>query len=287
MVPAVKDSPDTPPIAAIGRVSALLDAFDGGNRLTLAQIARRTGLPRSSTHRMLDQLVRLQWLLRTGHEYELGTKLIELGHRAVHQNRVYRAAAPYLWDLHRATGMVVHLAILDGADVVYLEKVGGRMGLSIPTQIGSRQPAHCTGVGKAILAYSPLARLERLEEAELTRKTNYSITDAAELRVALSEIRTRGVAFDREECTPGFGCVAAPVGPVDEPVAAVSVCGPVDRLPFDNRLAAPVRITALQIWRNLDDAALGRSGSRQRSRKRTTGPNAADHLLPACHKPTL
>ncbi|ORA28207.1 IclR family transcriptional regulator [Mycobacterium aquaticum] len=285
MVPAVKDSPDTPPIAAIGRVSVLLDAFDGGTRLTLAQIARRTGLPRSSTHRMLDQLVRQRWLCRTGHEYELGTKLIELGHRAVHQNRVYRAAAPFLWDLHRATGMVVHLAILDGADVVYLERVAGRMGLSIPTQVGARQPAHCTGVGKAILAYSPLGQLEQLEEAELTRKTNYSITDTAELRVALSEIRTRGVAFDREECAPGFGCVAAPVGPVDEPVAAVSVCGPVDRLPFDNRLAAPVRITALQIWRNLDDAAVGGSGPRRRARQHTVGTNGADHLLPTCRKP--
>jgi DNA-binding IclR family transcriptional regulator len=285
MVPAVRDSPDTPPIAAIGRVSALLDAFDGGNRLTLAQIARRTGLPRSSTHRMLDQLVRLQWLRRTGHEYELGTKLIELGHRAVYQNRVYRAAAPFLWDLHRATGMVVHLAILDGADVVYLEKVAGRMGLSIPTQVGSRQPAHCTGVGKAILAYSPVDQLAGLEDVELTRKTNYSITDSAELRIALSEIRTRGVAFDREECAPGFGCVAAPVGPIDEPVAAVSVCGPVDRLPFDNRLAAPVRITALQIWRNLDDSVLGRPAPRQRPRQRTVAPNAADHLMPSCHKP--
>jgi DNA-binding IclR family transcriptional regulator len=286
MVPPVRDSPDTPPIAAMGRVSALLDAFDGGNRLTLAQIARRTGLPRSSTHRMLDQLVRLQWLRRTGHEYELGTKLIELGHRAVYQNRVYRAAAPFLWDLHRATGMVVHLAILDGADVVYLEKVAGRMGLSIPTQVGSRQPAHCTGVGKAILAYSPVDQLAGLEDVELIRKTNYSITDSAELRVALSEIRTRGVAFDREECAPGFGCVAAPVGPIDEPVAAVSVCGPVDRLPFDNRLAAPVRITALQIWRNLDDSVLGRPAPRQRPRQRTAAPNAVDHLMPTCHKPT-
>lgn len=285
MVPPVRDSPDTPPIAAIGRVSALLDAFDGGNRLTLAQIARRTGLPRSSTHRMLDQLVRLQWLRRTGHEYELGTKLIELGHRAVYQNRVYRAAAPFLWDLHRATGMVVHLAILDGADVVYLEKVAGRMGLSIPTQVGSRQPAHCTGVGKAILAYSPVDQLAGLDDVELIRKTNHSITDSAELRVVLSEIRTRGVAFDREECAPGFGCVAAPVGPIDEPVAAVSVCGPVDRLPFDNRLAAPVRITALQIWRNLDDSVLGRPAPRQRARQRTVTPNAVDHLTPSCHKP--
>lgn len=285
MAPAVRDSPDTPPIAAIGRVSALLDAFDGGHRLTLAQIARRTGLPRSSTHRMLDQLVRLQWLRRTGHEYELGTKLIELGHRAVHQNRVYQAAAPFLWDLHRATGMVVHLAILDGTDVVYLDKVAGRMGLSIPTQVGSRQPAHCTGVGKAMLAYSPLDQLEGLDDADLIRKTNYSITDSADLRVALSEIRTRGVAFDREECAPGFGCVAAPVGPIDEPVAAVSVCGPVDRLPFDNRLAAAVRVAALQIWRNLDDAVPGHSSARQRPRQRTVGSNAADHLTPTCHKP--
>lgn len=238
------------PIAMIGRMSLLLDAFDGSDRLTLAQIARRTGLPRSSTHRLLDQLVALHWLHRDGRGYELGTRLIELGHRAKHQNRVHQAAMPFLWDLHRATGFVVHLAILDGNDVVYLEKVGDRLAASIPTRVGSRQPAHCTAVGKAILATSPHDPHCDDDGAELCRKTNYSITSPVALRATLAEIRERGIAVDRGECIPRIGCLAAPIGPADETIAAVSVCGPLDRMQFDHRLAAPVRLTALQIWRN-------------------------------------
>ena len=103
---------------------------------------------------MLERLVQLRWLRRSGRDYELGMRLVELGSLAVHQDRLHRAAIPLLHELHRATGLVVHLAVLDGPDVVYLEKIGDRMIAAIPTRVGGRQPAHCTAVGKAILAYS-------------------------------------------------------------------------------------------------------------------------------------
>ena len=108
------DSEPETPSAVIDRVSLVLDAFDGPGRLTLAQIVRRTGLPRSSAHRMLERLVQLRWLRRNGRDYELGMRLVELGSLAVHQDRLHRAAIPLLHDLHRATGLVVHLAVLDG-----------------------------------------------------------------------------------------------------------------------------------------------------------------------------
>lgn len=128
------------PSAVIDRVSLLLDAFDGPGRLTLAQLVRRTGLPRSSVHRMLERLVQLRWLRRDGRDYELGTRLVELGSLAVHQDRLHAAALPMLYELHRATGLVVHLSILDGADVVYLEKIGAGIGVAVATRIGGRQP---------------------------------------------------------------------------------------------------------------------------------------------------
>src|SRR5258705_10066 len=102
------------PSAVIDRISLVLDAFDGPGRLTLAQIVRRTGLPRSSAHRMLERLVQLRWLRRSGRDYELGMRLVELGSLAVHQDRRGRAASPLLGQLHRATGLVVHLAALYG-----------------------------------------------------------------------------------------------------------------------------------------------------------------------------
>lgn len=241
----------TTPSAVIDRVSLVLDAFDGPGRLTLAQIVRRTGLPRSSAHRMLERLVQLRWLRRDGRDYELGMRLVELGSLAVHQDRLHRAAVPLLHDLQRATGLVVHLAVLDGADVVYLEKIGDRMTAAIPSRVGGRQPAHCTAVGKAMLAYS-----DSINAVDLaSRKTRYSIGSPAQLNAELTKTRARGVAIDREESLTGFGCVAAPIGDPGKAVAAVSVCGPMNGMMFDQRMAAPVRMTAMRIWHNIDDGA--------------------------------
>lgn len=137
---AVEKSSETPS-AVIDRISLVLDSFDGPGRLTLAQIVRRTGLPRSSAHRMLERLVALRWLRRDGRDYELGMRLVELGSLALHQDRIHRAAIPLLRDLHRATGLVVHLAVLDGSDVVYLEKIGEQMGQrSRPGSAGVSRP---------------------------------------------------------------------------------------------------------------------------------------------------
>ncbi len=241
------------PSAVIDRISLVLDAFEGPGRLTLAQIVRRTGLPRSSAHRMLERLVQLRWLRRSGRDYELGMRLVELGSLAVHQDRLVRAARPLLDDLHRATGLVVHLAVLDKSDVVYLEKVGDRMSSAIPTRVGGRQPAHCTAVGKAILAYCDEDAYRDAQVDLQARKTKYSISNSSQLTAELAKVRAHGVAFEREESLLGFGCVAAPIGNLGEAVAAVSVCGPMNRMMFDQRLAAPVRMTAMGIWRNVED----------------------------------
>ncbi|OFB37838.1 IclR family transcriptional regulator [Mycolicibacterium sp. (ex Dasyatis americana)] len=246
MTMAVEKAGETPS-AVIDRVSLVLDVFDGPGRLTLAEIVRRTGLPRSSAHRILERLVQLRWLRRDGRDYELGMRLVELGSLALHQDRIHRAAIPLLRDLHRATGLVVHLAVLDGPDVVYLEKIGGQMVAAIPTRIGGRQPAHCTAVGKAILADNPPA------DIDLTSgRTRFSIANERQLATELAKVRAHGVAFEREESLVGFGCVAAPIGPAGAAVAAVSVCGPMNRMAFDQRLAAPVRMTAMGIWRNAE-----------------------------------
>jgi DNA-binding IclR family transcriptional regulator len=243
----------TTPTAVIDRISLVLDAFEGPGRLTLAQIVRRTGLPRSSAHRMLERMVQLRWLRRSGRDYELGMRLVELGSLAVHQDRLVRAAGPLLGELHRATGLVVHLAVLDGPDVVYLEKIGDRMIDAIPTRVGGRQPAHCTAVGKAILAYCDPDAFQDAQVDLQIRKTRYSISCSAQLAVELAKVRAHGVAFEREESLLGFGCVAAPIGSPGEAVAAVSVCGPMSRMRFDQRLTAPVRMTAMAIWRNVED----------------------------------
>lgn len=265
---------DNTPNSVLDRVSLVLDAFDGPGRLTLAQVVRRTGLPRSSAHRMLDRLVQLRWLRRSGRDYELGMRLVELGSLAVHQDRLHKAALPFLHELHRATGHTVHLAILDGSDVVYLEKIASRAAVALPSRVGGRHPAHCSAVGKAILAFASDSTLnETISGLDLsTRRTRYSIADANALRLEISKVRGHGVAYDREEAVAGFGCVAAPIGNIGEAVAAVSVCGPIGRMQLDHRLAAPVRMTALGIWRNIDSGRV--QPTLQQSRPLMMGPAA-------------
>ncbi|TQK27290.1 IclR family transcriptional regulator [Arthrobacter sp. SLBN-53] len=269
--PAIKAAAETPS-AVIDRVSLVLDAFDGPGRLTLAQIVRRTGLPRSSAHRMLERLVQLRWLRRSGRDYELGMRLVELGSLAVHQDRLHKAAIPMLHELHAATGLVVHLAVLEGSDVVYMEKVGNRLTAAIPTRVGGRQPAHCAAVGKAILAFAGEPDLDVAAAAPLPRRTKYSISTAAQLRAELAKVHSHGVAFDREESVPGFGCVAAPIGDPGEAVAAVSVCGPMGQMKFDQHLVAPVRMAAMGIWRAVEGGPMRVAPTLQQMRPLRGGP---------------
>lgn len=235
------------PSAVLDRFTVVMDTFDGHARQSLAQIVRRTGLPRSSAHRMLERLVALRWLRRDGREYELGMRLVELGSLAIHQDRLHSSAAPFLHELHRMTGFVIHLGILQGGDVVYLDKVGEGLGKAVPTRVGGKQPAHCTAIGKVLLAHSEDAPTT---DAALERKTRFSIGSTTQLSRELQIVRDRGLAIEREEAVPRFGCIAVPIGDPGQAVGAVSICGPVDQLKFDNRLAAPLRMAALGMWRN-------------------------------------
>lgn len=215
------------PSAILDRISLVLDAFDGRESLGLAEVVLRTGLPRSSAHRMLDRLVQLRWLRREGRNYSLGIRLVELGSLAVHQDRVHAASGEHLHHLYRATGMVVHLAVLDGDDVVYLDKLGGRLAAHVPTRVGRRLPASQTALGKALLAF------DGGDSPEAVR------------------IREFGYAVERNSAIHGFGCIAAPIGLIGEATTAVSICGPLTEMTFDSRMISPVQLTAHAIWRSI------------------------------------
>ncbi|CAA0089369.1 Pectin degradation repressor protein KdgR [Mycolicibacterium vanbaalenii] len=238
---------DCPPAAGIDRVDLILNAFTGPGQLTLAQIARRTGVPRSSVHRMLERLVHLGWLSRSGHQYRLGLRLFELGTLAVQQDRLHAAALPYLRELRRLTGHTVHLAILDGDQVIYLEKMDGSFGVDIDTRTGGRRSAATTSVGKVLVANAVGAASGlgappdgRLPDAESARS-----------RREHAAIRLHGIAFDREETMPRMGCVGAPVGFKRDVVAAISISGPVERLAMDGKTINLVRLTGSQIYSKL------------------------------------
>ncbi len=235
------------PVSMIDRVAQILGAFSGPSSLTLTQVVAQTGVPRSSAHRILEHLVKIRWLCHDGAAYRLGLGVLELGGLAAHQNELRGVALPYLHELADATGMVVHLAVLDGPEIVYLDKIGGSFGMRVPSRIGGRQPAYCTAAGKALLAFADEQAGRDSLAAAPRGRTVRSITTDLRLQRELCRVRERGVAFDREEAVAGIGCVASPVGPPQHPNAAISVCGPATQVQFE-RLIGPVRIAASQIW---------------------------------------
>lgn len=220
------DRPGLPP-SMVERMTLILDAFESpSTRLTLEQVARATHLPRSTAHRILDQLVRLEWLSHSSFGYALGTRSLGLGGSAGGHLELREAAAGALHELQMRTGLVVHLAVLDGAEVRYLDKVGGRFASAVPSRVGGRAPAHCTALGKAMLAWLSAEEVEcQLLEA-MQRQTSRTIGDIATLHQELSRIRARhGLSFERGECFPEIACVAAAVRGPEGPVAAISLVG--------------------------------------------------------------
>lgn len=249
------------PNSVLGRTMTLLGAFrPGDTELTLAELCRRTGIPKGTAHRLLGELAEWQIVERTEHGVRLGMRLFELGQLAPLQRGLREAAAPYLADLFEATHETVHLAVLDGVEVVYVHKLSGRRGPAVPSRLGGRMPAHCTGVGKALLAFAPTDQLLAVVAAGLERRTPRTIVAPGLLDAELARIRERGVAVEHEESTVGIACVAAPVLTVDgRAVAAVSITGWAHRLDTA-RLAPAVRTAALGVSRAMG-GPLPRAGS--------------------------
>jgi DNA-binding IclR family transcriptional regulator len=243
----------TPPVnSVLGRTMALLTAFRSGEEeLTLAELARRAGIPKPTAHRLLAELATWNVVERTPGGHRLGMRLFELGQLAPLQRGLREAAAPFLADLFEATHETVHLAVPDGVDVVYVQKLPGRHGPRIDSRIGGRMPAYCTGVGKALLAFGPPERLAEVLAAGLVRRTPRTVIAPGLLRQELDRIRACGVAEEHEESTVGIACTAAPVLDASgRAVAAISITGWANRMDTA-RLAPAVRTATLGLSRVL------------------------------------
>ena len=238
---------DDTPTAMIDRVALLLGAFVGQGHLTLAELARRSNLPRSSAHRILQRLVELGWVERTDFRYALGLRMFELGAQFARQQRIHRAALPVMTELHRRTGMTVHLSTLIDAEILHLERVGLWPGHSPQWAVGARQPAVRTAAGRAMLAALPREQWPALQFGEPA--TCYSVHTRSQLDQDLDRIFDRGgVAVDAQGCALRVTVVAAPVGPHDDGNFALSLCAP----PAQVRAAtavADIRNAAAAVWR--------------------------------------
>jgi len=243
------------PASVTSRALDLLGAFDAEHRsLTLSAMARRAGMPLTTAHRLIGDLRRWGALARRpSGEYVIGRRLWDLGLLAPVQSGLRQAASPFLHDLYGATLATVHLAVRDGAEVLYVDRLAGHVSVPVVSEIGSRLPLHATGVGKVLLAYAP-DEVVGAVLGGLTRITPYTITQPARLLEQLRRVRAEGYATTGEEMSLGACSVAVPVrGPGaagEEVVAALGIVVP-DLRREKARLVAALQVAARGIGRTL------------------------------------
>ena len=232
-------------MGGLERAAAILGAFDATHReLTLAALVTRCGMPRSTTHRTADRMIRLGWLDKPKDRYRIGNRLFEISSLAPIRHELREAVLPFLQDLHHAARTTVQLGVLDGTQVLVVEKITGHRPMPMLSQPGGTIPTHCSALGRAILAYSDAETIDAVIDAGLVARTPRTITTAVALRRELTTIPHRGWAVDREEGNIGVSCVAAPIfGPLGDVVAAVSVTGPTSLVRAD-RIGPAVRLAA-------------------------------------------
>jgi DNA-binding IclR family transcriptional regulator len=233
---------------------AMLGAFDRDHRsMGVSDIARRSRLPKSTAFRLLAILSSWGLIERCGTKYEVGRRVTELASLAndSHRQRIRDVALPYLQDLYEITHETVHLAVLEGTDIVYVEKLYGHNRVKSPSYVGGRLNAGCTALGKALMAFSGEDTVKEVV-GQLRPRTRHTIVRPKVWVDELKTIRESRVAYDREEAQLGLTCVAAPiVGWSDHAIAAVSVSGPTARFQPSGKASA-VRRAAAAIARALD-----------------------------------
>lgn len=216
-------------LGVIARALLVLDSFGGrGTVYGISELARRCGLPKSTTFRMVNRLVESGYVRRHRDGFSLSHHMFKLSNKfdPDEHEAPTSVIAPHLGGLFLKTGFAVNFAILSDTDVIYLSQIQGPRVPRLPVGIGGSMPATATALGKAMLAFSTRADLRRAVERELPRLTRNTITNPRHLLDQLKTIREQGVAFDHQEAALGLVCVAAPVVVPGRTVTAVSVCGP-------------------------------------------------------------
>jgi IclR family KDG regulon transcriptional repressor len=219
----------------LDRVMQILDCFsDHEPELSFMDLVNRLELNRSTLYRLLEAMrnYRLVELDRSNAKYHLGIKLFELGSLSIKRFDINRYAGPFLEMLVKQTGETAHLCVLDGSDILYIAKVESTQALRIPSSVGRKNPAYCTGVGKAILAHLSEGELQAyLAQTDLKAFTRKTLVSPADLMKDLRVSRSRGYSVDNEEITENTRCIGAPIRDhTGQVIAAISIAGPSFRI---------------------------------------------------------
>ncbi|HZG73457.1 MAG TPA: IclR family transcriptional regulator [Chondromyces sp.] len=223
-------------IQSVERAADILELFLTSSSLELSvkEISQELGLSKSTIHGLIKTLEHKGYLQQDPRDlkYRLGMKLFELGNKVGNNLEIGKVARPIIEKLVEELKETVHMVILQRDEVIYIEKVEGPHALRIYSEVGKRAPIHCTGVGKAILAFQNEDEIERmLSKTNLEAFTEKTLTNKEEIKEQLKVIRERGYSIDDEEIELGLKCIAAPIfNHQGKVVASVSCAAPAMRL---------------------------------------------------------
>lgn len=255
--------PDQPNLngfsTSLQRGLAILAAFTPEKPLLgVSDLAEQLGMTRSTTHRYISTLESMRYLVqdRTSRKYRLGVRVLDLGLAVLNSMELRDVARPFMEQLCERSGHTVNMAVLDGQDIVYVERVRSRSGIDLHLFVGSRLPAYCTSMGKVLLAYLPKAQLDTvLDGTHFEQKGPRTITSREALMVNLQMVRQLGVAMNDEELARGLRSIAAPIfGQNGAVVAAVNMAVHATELSFQqvlNELGPMLIETTTQISAHL------------------------------------
>lgn len=222
-------------VQSVDRALQILTAYETeGHELSILQLSQKVHLPKSTVHRLLATLANRGFIEQnsaTGN-YRLGLKLHALGSRVVLTRNLTTEAGPIVRQLVERFGETVSISVLDGIETVIVEKMESEQAMRVTSQIGKRNPIHCSGSGKMLLALQSPEEIERiLALAPLDRYTDKTITDPGQLKANLAEIRRNGYAVDDEEIQLDQVCISAPIRDYrGAAFAAVTISGPATRI---------------------------------------------------------
>ncbi len=224
-------------LSSVATAMHLLKTFSEGEaELGVTTLAKRLGVAKSTVYRLASTLVAEGMLEqnRENEKYRLGIALFGLGALVRQRMNVSNEARPHIFALREATNETVRLAILDGADIMFVYDLESTQAIRMRANLGDRKPAFCSSEGRAMLAFQDEAAIERILGGELSPRTAKTETDPAQLRKALARVLKTGYSLEDEQCEAGMRSLAAPIRDADgRVVAAVGIAGPRQRLSDD------------------------------------------------------
>ncbi|MBL0405200.1 IclR family transcriptional regulator [Microvirga aerilata] len=200
-------------VASLEKGLLVIEAFDANrSKLTLSDVAKITGITRAAARRYLLTLTRLNYAEFDGRYFSLSPRILRLGYAYLSSTSLSARVQPFLERISEETGESSSAAILDGDDIVYIARSATRRIMSIGLGVGSRLPAYCTSLGRAILAYQPQESIEAyLQRVRLEARTPKTVTDKDQFRTVLQDTRAQGYALVNEELEFGLRSIAVPV----------------------------------------------------------------------------